>query len=73
VIVASLFVLQNSMGLARAAAGDLDLTFGTGGRVTTVIGFQDRIEDIAVQPDGKIIAVGSALVGATQYDFALAR
>lgn len=72
-IVASLFVLQNSMGLARAAAGDLDLTFGTGGRVTTVIGFQDRIEDIAVQPDGKIIAVGSALVGATQYDFALAR
>jgi uncharacterized delta-60 repeat protein len=40
-----------------AAPGDLDSTFGTGGKVITPgIG---AIDDIAIQPDGKIVAVSS--------------
>ena len=40
--------------------GDLDLTFGTGGMVTTpVFGFTNHANAIALQNDGKIVAVGS--------------
>ena len=49
--------------------GDLDPTFGEGGKVTTdLFGDSDVANDIALQPGGKIIAVGSA-----GSDFALAR
>ena len=42
-----------------APAGGLDTTFGTGGIVTTpVVGFTNLIHAIAIQPDGKVIAVG---------------
>ena len=72
-----LFISSNFSSLVHAAASDLDLTFGTGGRVTTSVGgFQDHAEDLAVQADGKIIAVGSAFVSdGTRADneFALAR
>ena len=44
---------------ALAADGDLDVTFGTGGIVTTAIGSaQDYAEAVAVQSDGKIVAAG---------------
>ena len=57
---------------ASAAAGDLDGTFGTGGKVTTdFAGNGDEARAVALQPDGKIVAAGGAL-GAT-VDFALAR
>jgi uncharacterized delta-60 repeat protein len=50
--------------------GSLDSTFGTGGKVTTAIGTStDRIHDVVIQPDGKILA-GGYMVG---NDFALAR
>lgn len=40
-----------------------DATFGSNGIVTTDIsGFDDVLEDVLVQPDGKIIAVGHAIV-----------
>ncbi|MDQ3323154.1 MAG: delta-60 repeat domain-containing protein, partial [Acidobacteriota bacterium] len=42
-----------------AAEGDLDSSFGSDGIVTTDNGSRsEQINDIAVQPDGKIIAVG---------------
>ncbi len=42
-----------------AADGDLDLTFGGGGKVFTDIDSGgDIVQDIVLQPDGKIIAVG---------------
>ena len=46
---------------AGAAPGDPDPTFGTGGQVQTdFMGTVDHISDIALQPDGKILAVGRA-------------
>ena len=52
----------------RAAPGDLDPTFGSGGKVTTDFGGDDQAFALALQPDGKIVAAGSS----TQ-NFALAR
>lgn len=51
------------------SAGDLDVTFGDGGRVTTDIGDAfSTVSGIAIQPDGKIIGSGSS-----DGDFALVR
>ena len=61
---------------ARAAPGDLDTAFGTGGKVITDFGGFNAAEAAAVivQPDGKIVAAGFAHVFATsERDFALAR
>ena len=47
-----------------AASGDLDQTFGTGGKVTTAIGSNVDISTAsALQPDGKIILVGYTQIG----------
>ncbi|MFI7412182.1 calcium-binding protein [Streptomyces sp. NPDC049627] len=43
---------------AYAAPGDLDTTFGTGGRVTITTSSYAEGEDVAVQPDGRIVSVG---------------
>jgi len=52
--------------------GQLDPTFGTGGRVLTdFAGKSETIYAIALQPDGKIVAAGTT-TGASN-DFALAR
>jgi len=46
---------------ALAADGDLDLTFGIGGRVTTdFAGSFDGATALAIQSDGKIVAAGMA-------------
>ncbi len=53
--------------------GSLDITFGTGGTVTTSIGdFTDLAFDIAIQSDGKIVIAGHTWYG-TDYDFAVSR
>ena len=71
-----------SASSAWAAAGDLDPTFDRDGKVTTPIftqaGDSATVYAIAVQPDGKIVAAGSAArspqAGAsTGSEFALAR
>jgi uncharacterized delta-60 repeat protein len=55
------------------ANGSLDTSFGTGGRVTTMIGTgSDYIESIAIQSDGKIVA-GGEMYNGSKYDFAIAR
>jgi uncharacterized delta-60 repeat protein len=54
--------------------GTPDTTFGNGGQVTTDFdGFNDDAFSILVQPDGKLVAVGSAKNPATYYDFAAVR
>jgi uncharacterized delta-60 repeat protein len=63
---------------APSAAGSLDTTFGTGGRVTTDFGgFGDRADAVAVQTDGKLVAAGFTTVlsesGGATADFAVAR
>ena len=59
---------------AQAKTGDLDPSFGTGGKVTTDFGTtDDEVSDkMAVQADGKPVAAGFAGEG-TSRDFALAR
>jgi uncharacterized delta-60 repeat protein len=54
--------------------GSLDATFGNGGTVTTDFATnEDDAFSVLIQPDGKIVAVGSANTGANFYDFAGAR
>ncbi|MEN3332374.1 MAG: hypothetical protein V7641_1739 [Blastocatellia bacterium] len=54
--------------------GSLDETFGAGGKVVTdFFGGNDYIYNLAIQPDGKIVAAGSAAHDAVNSDFALAR
>lgn len=53
--------------------GSSDTTFGTAGVVTTIFGNeQDEALGVAIQPDGKIVAVGYTSIGGTHH-FALAR
>ncbi len=54
--------------------GSLDTTFGTGGTVATdFFGNEDDAFSVLIQPDGKIVAVGSANNPASYYDFAAVR
>jgi uncharacterized delta-60 repeat protein len=78
--IAGLFVL--SLGLvafssasAFSASSGFDRTFGTGGKLLTPIGIKAVVQAIAVQPDGKIVAVGrnSPPDEFTSTDFIMAR
>ena len=54
--------------------GTPDATFGNGGQVSTdFVGMEDDVFSVLIQPDGKIVAVGSANNPATYYDFAAVR
>ncbi|CAN5290131.1 hypothetical protein BH20ACT13_BH20ACT13_14770 [soil metagenome] len=57
---------------AGAAIGDLDSSFGTGGRVTTHFGASDSANAIALQANGMLIVAGDTRVP-QPGDFALAR
>ncbi len=65
---------NDHFALARyTAAGDLDTTFSSDGKVLTdFAGNNDRVNAVAVQPNGKIVVAGYANNG-TNTDFALAR
>jgi uncharacterized delta-60 repeat protein len=57
-----------------AAAGDLDPAFDTDGKVSTdFFGDADEALDMVIQPDGRIVAAGSARINGSNVDFALAR
>lgn len=67
---------QYDFGLARFTAdGQLDSTFGSGGRVTTSISNQDDYGfDVAVAADGKIVVVGHTFTGGSNgFDMAVVR
>ncbi len=72
---AGLLALQLALAApAQAAGGDLDPSFGTGGKVVTDFdAFQDEAWAVAVQPDGKVVAGGFTTTATTHRDFALAR
>jgi uncharacterized delta-60 repeat protein len=56
------------------ANGTLDPTFGTGGVVRTALGPDDDFEfDLAIQPDGKLVAVGQMTTGFFTSSFAAVR
>ena len=74
-LVALVLTLLVAAGVnpVAAAAGDLDTSFGSDGKVTTAIGSDsDTARSIAIQADGKIVVAGSNYNG-SDYDFALAR
>ncbi len=49
----------------QSAPGDLDPSFGIGGKVVTPTGNGDESADaVAIQSDGKIVAVGGSYNGA---------
>jgi uncharacterized delta-60 repeat protein len=59
---------------ALAQDGSLDLTFGTGGLVTTDFASGvDRARALVVQPDGKLVAAGYTVHPTDGVSFALAR
>jgi len=57
--------------------GSIDSTFGTSGKVTTIVGSGTRIDQalgVSMDPtSGKIVAGGTTQTSATQYKFSLAR
>lgn len=61
---------------ASSQIGSLDNTFGTGGKVTTDFGgFEDNVNTMVIQSDGKIIVAGNFSLDAngSSYDCFLAR
>ncbi len=57
VVLTSALMLE--IRLTEAAAGDLDPTFGNGGKVTTDFSnTSDTANGVVIQPDGKIVAAG---------------
>ncbi len=65
---------EQDFALARYHTdGSLDATFGAGGLVTSDVGHNDSLTSLAIQPDGKLVAVGFAGSGSTFDDFAVLR
>src|SRR5215211_4971157 len=58
---------------ALAAPGDLDTTFSGDGVDLLDFGQQDLGHGVAIQPDGKIVVLATAVDGAGKGDFAVAR
>jgi uncharacterized delta-60 repeat protein len=71
----ALALLVGLLALPSAArgAGELDPTFSGDGKVLTDFGALDNANDVAIQPDGKIVAAGATRVGTNPLNFALAR
>ena len=69
-VVAVLLTLSLAL-LGEGAPGDLDPTFGVGGKVTTDFGGYDSANALVLQPDGKLVAAG--VRSTSDLDFALAR
>jgi len=62
VVLVALFLSSTHPVSVQAAAGGLDPTFGVGGKVTTdLFGGSDYAGGAVIQPDGKIIVVGSGV------------
>jgi uncharacterized delta-60 repeat protein len=65
--------LVSGQTFSTESSGTLDPSFGIGGMVTTDFGGTSAaVRAVAVQPDGKILAAGSAYIDGVS-DFALAR
>ena len=69
-ILALLALLFVGAKTITAAPGDLDPTFGNGGKRTDWAGYA---REVAIQPDGKIVVVGDACCSLAGVDFRVAR
>src|SRR5262245_30565679 len=63
------FLLAASPHVARAAAGALDPSFGSGGAVVTPVGDSSLAQGTAVivQPDGKVVLAGNSFLADAIY------
>jgi uncharacterized delta-60 repeat protein len=72
--LAVLLLSSNVLPPAQAAAGDLDPTFGNGGKVITdFFNSEDECSAMVIQPDGKIVVAGTVVLSSFENEFALAR
>jgi uncharacterized delta-60 repeat protein len=72
-LVAFAMALAPALVYGQTQSGTLDASFGNGGTVTTdFAGASDGAAAVAIQPDGKIVAAGTTVVG-FDTEFALAR
>ncbi|HKF81420.1 MAG TPA: delta-60 repeat domain-containing protein [Solirubrobacterales bacterium] len=62
----------NAVVLRRLPDGSPDPSFGSGGTVTTAVSEFGEFRAVTIQPDGKIVAAGSAK-GTVNRDFLIAR
>jgi uncharacterized delta-60 repeat protein len=70
----AIIALTSPRAFAGARDGQLDPTFGNGGKVITDIAPVDLASDVAIQRDGKIVVVGTTTVDpANQQDIVVAR
>ena len=73
-VLAGLVALGLPVAAARAADGDLDPTFGNGGKVVTNFNLPaSSALAVAIQTDGKIVAAGFSFDEQANIDFAVAR
>jgi uncharacterized delta-60 repeat protein len=75
-LTAALLVSSSFLVRVKASDGDLDATFGIGGKaISDLFGYSDLANGMAVQTDGKIIVAGRAAIssGLLESDFGLAR
>lgn len=72
-VIAALVAAAVLAAALPAARGDLDPTFGSGGKVTTDFGGNEIGWSVAVQPDGKAVVAGDRFDPGPSDDFVLAR
>lgn len=73
VLLAVLFAAGVITAALPAARGDLDPSFGSGGKVTTDFGGNETAWGLAVQSDGKAVVAGTRFDPGPSDDFVLAR
>src|SRR5262249_58078817 len=71
-LVALAITLAPTLSHAQTRSGTLDASFGTDGKVTTTFAGPSGAGAVAIQPDGKPVAAGAAVVDG-QVDFPVAR
>ena len=72
-VALALLVLTSTTRVALVTPpGDVDIAFGTGGRVVTDFLGDDVARAVLVQPDGKIVVGGTRALNGN-VDFAIAR
>ena len=74
--VSVIVLMATTLGVAVVPDGNLDLTFGVGGRVTMEVSDSPELafaHASAIQPDGKIIAAGTVVAEGPDSNFRLVR
>lgn len=70
IVVAGLVALPS---VAQAAPGDLDSSFGTGGKTVTDLGGEDFGRDVVVDSSGRIVVVGDSELSDTEQEAVVIR